>query len=104
MTKRLLEIEPNELFGEPAILTSLSGREEISRPFEFSLSIASPKENIRPEDVIGQKLAVRIDRDEAEFAGKTGTSPPDLAAEDQRPAHALAKCRVKHILAVTART
>lgn len=38
----------------------------MSRPFEFSLTIASPKENIKPEDVIGQKLAVRIDRDEEE--------------------------------------
>ncbi len=59
---RLLELEPNSLFGAEAILTSLSGREEISRPFEFSLTIASPKENIKPEDVIGQALAVRIDR------------------------------------------
>ena len=66
MPKRLLEIEPNGLFGEQAILTSLSGREEMSRPFEFSLTIASPKENIKPEDVIGQKLAVRIDRDDEE--------------------------------------
>jgi len=66
MRKRLLEIEPNGLFGEQAILTSLSGREEISRPFEFSLSIASPRENIKPEEVIGQKLAIRIDRDEEE--------------------------------------
>ena len=40
---RLLELEPNGLFGPEAILTSLSGREEISRPFEFSLTIASPK-------------------------------------------------------------
>ena len=38
----------------------------MSRPFEFSLTIASPKENIKPEDVIGQKLAVRIDRDDEE--------------------------------------
>ena len=59
---RLLELEPNGLFGAEAILTSLSGREEISRPFEFSLTIASPKENIKPEEVIGQALAVRIDR------------------------------------------
>ena len=66
MAKRLLEIEPNGLFGEQAILTSLSGREEMSRPFEFSLTIASPKEDIKPEDVIGQKLAVRIDRDAEE--------------------------------------
>ena len=63
---RLLELEPNGLFGPEAILTSLSGREEVSRPFEFSLTIASPKENIKPEEVIGQTLAVRIDRPGAE--------------------------------------
>ena len=62
MPKRLLEIEPNGLFGEAAILTSFSGHEEISRPFEFALEIASPLENIKPEEVIGQPLAVRIDR------------------------------------------
>ena len=66
MPKRLLEIETNGLFGEQAILTSLTGREEISRPFEFSLTIASPKENIKPEEVIGQKLAIRIDREDEE--------------------------------------
>lgn len=66
MPNRLLEIEPNGLFGEQAILTSLAGREEISRPFEFSLEIASPKENIKPEDVIGQPFAVRIDRGDDE--------------------------------------
>ncbi|MFO1064070.1 MAG: type VI secretion system tip protein TssI/VgrG [Pirellulales bacterium] len=62
MTKRLLEIENAELFGRDAILVSMSGREEISTPFEFMLSIASPKENVKPEDVIGRPLAVRIDR------------------------------------------
>ncbi len=66
MSKRLLELEPTGLFGEEAILTSLSGREEISRPFEFSLSIASNKENIKAEDLIGQPLAVRIDRGDKE--------------------------------------
>ncbi len=62
MAKRLLELEPTDLFGEKAILTSLSGREELSKPYEFMLNISSPKDNIRPEDVIGQPLAVRIDR------------------------------------------
>ncbi len=66
MTKRLLEIENTALFGSDAILVSLSGREEISRPFEFSLTISSPKENIKPEEVIGQPLGVRIDRGDAE--------------------------------------
>jgi type VI secretion system secreted protein VgrG len=66
MTKRLLELEPTGLFGDEAILTSLQGREELSRPFDFELTIASPKNVIKPEDVIGQPLAVRINRDEEE--------------------------------------
>lgn len=61
-TKRLLELEPTGLFGDKAILVSLNGREELSNPFEFILSIASPKEQIQPEDVVGQPLAIRIDR------------------------------------------
>jgi type VI secretion system secreted protein VgrG len=66
MPKRLLELEPTGLFGDKAILTSFSGREEISKPFEFSLAISSPKENIKPEEVIGKPIAVRIDRDQQE--------------------------------------
>ena len=66
MTKRLLELEPTSLFGADAILTHLSGREELSRPFDFMLTIASPNEKIKPEQIIGQPLAVRIDRDDQE--------------------------------------
>ena len=66
MAKRLLELEPTSLFGEKAILTSLTGREEISRPFEFVLNISSPNDKIKPEDVIGKPLAVRIDRGEGQ--------------------------------------
>ena len=63
MTKRLLELEPTSLFGENAIVTSLTGTEQISRPFEFSLEICSPLKDIRPGQVIGKPLAVRIDRE-----------------------------------------
>ena len=66
MTKRLLELEPTSLFGDEAILTHLSGREELSRPFDFMLSIASTNEKIKPEQIIGQPLAVRIHRDDEE--------------------------------------
>ena len=66
MSKRLLELEPTGLFGDKAILTSFSGREEISKPFEFLLSISSPKEDIKPGDVIGKPIAVRVDRDKQE--------------------------------------
>ncbi|QDV26397.1 type VI secretion system Vgr family protein [Aureliella helgolandensis] len=66
MATRLLELIPNGLFGDKAIVTSLSGREEISQPYEFSLTISSPKDKLKPEEIIGQPLAVKIDRgDEA---------------------------------------
>ena len=66
MPTRLLELEPTSLFGADAILTGLSGREELSRPFDFMLTIASPNEKIKPDQIIGQPLAVRIDRDDQE--------------------------------------
>lgn len=66
MAKRLLELIPSGLFGDKAILTSLSGREEISQPYEFSLTIASPKDKLKPEEIIGQPLAVKIDRGDEE--------------------------------------
>ncbi len=66
MTKRLLELDPTSLFGDEAILTALSGREELSSPFEFMLTIASTNEKLKPEQIIGQPLAVRINRDDAD--------------------------------------
>jgi type VI secretion system secreted protein VgrG len=63
MTKRLLELEPTSLFGTDAILTNLSGRESLSSPFEFMLTIASPNDKLKPEQIIGKPLAVRINRD-----------------------------------------
>ncbi len=73
MAPRLLELveegfldKPNdfgvELFGKKAIVTSFSGREEISRPFEFHLTIDAPKLDLLPKDIIGKPLALRIDR------------------------------------------
>lgn len=62
MATRLLELVPTSLFGDAAILTGLSGREEISQPFEFQLTIASPKPQLKPEEIIGQPLGVRLDR------------------------------------------
>lgn len=65
MANRLLELKPTTLFGDEATVTELIGREEISRLFEFQITIASPKEKISPEEVIGQALAVRIDSNKA---------------------------------------
>jgi type VI secretion system secreted protein VgrG len=59
---RFLELTPTSLFGDEAVLARLEGREEISRPYEFMLTIDSPKESIAPADVIGKPLGVKIDR------------------------------------------
>lgn len=59
---RFLELTPTSLFGDEAVLARLDGREEISRPYEFMLTIDSPKESIAPADVIGKPLGVKIDR------------------------------------------
>jgi type VI secretion system secreted protein VgrG len=61
MANRLLELKQTSLFGSDATITELVGREELSRLFEFQVTIASPKDKIKPEDVIGQAMAVRID-------------------------------------------
>jgi type VI secretion system secreted protein VgrG len=59
---RFLELTPTSLFGDEAVLARLEGREEISRPYEFMLTIDSPKESIAPADAIGKLLGVKIDR------------------------------------------
>jgi len=61
MADRLLELRQTSLFGSEATITELIGREELSRLFEFQVTIASPKDKLKPEDVIGQTMAVRID-------------------------------------------
>jgi type VI secretion system secreted protein VgrG len=53
-------LQPTSLFGNGAVVVSLSGREEISRPFEFRIAIDSPNEDIKAASVIGKPLAVRI--------------------------------------------
>ncbi len=58
---RLIELVESP-FGEHAVCTSLSGREEISKPYEFFLSILSPELNLGPMQVVGQEICVRIDR------------------------------------------
>ncbi len=58
---RLIELVKSP-FGEHAVCTSLSGREEISKPYEFFLSILSPELNLGPMQVVGLEICVRIDR------------------------------------------
>ncbi len=59
---RLLEFVPTAIFGADAIITSFSGREEISQPFEFYVDVVSKNLELKPQDVIGQAIGVQLDR------------------------------------------
>lgn len=61
-----LELNPKDLFGEEAILTSLAGQEQLARPFEFTLTIVSEETNLTPDKVIGKPLGVQITREKGE--------------------------------------
>ena len=60
--KRFLELQIKGPFGNDAVILSFSGREQISRPFEFNVEITSTEIAIKPADVIGIPLCVRLDR------------------------------------------
>ena len=42
------------------VLTSFSGGEEISRPFQFNLEMVSAEDSIAPKDIVGKKITVRV--------------------------------------------
>ncbi len=47
--------------GEDALLVqAMNGRERISQPFEFQLMLASEHEDIKPEDLLGQRASLRV--------------------------------------------
>jgi len=66
MAKSTIDFGPPGLFDKNAIAVSFSAKEEISRPFEFTMTISSPKLDVKPEQVIGQPMSVSISRHEGE--------------------------------------
>ena len=43
------------------LLTSMSGTEELGRPFEYQLELASEDDQIKAEDIVGQDVTIRLD-------------------------------------------
>lgn len=53
-------IESPSSLKEKFTLVGISGREEMSRLFSFTLELESPQQAIDPKDVIGQKITVSV--------------------------------------------
>ena len=66
MAHRLLELQVKGPFGSEAVVLSISGREQISRPFEFHVELVSTELTLKPADVIGVPICVRLDRGEVD--------------------------------------
>ena len=58
-TNRSLKIK-TPLGENELLLTSFSGREEISRLFHFHLDLLSPKENLTPQQLVGKPITVSV--------------------------------------------
>jgi len=60
ITQSHREIAISTPLGEDVLLLrSMSGTEALSRPFEYELELASENFEIKPEDIVGQKVTIR---------------------------------------------
>jgi len=48
--------------GKDLLFRSLRGREELGRPSEFELSALSTRSDIKPSDLLGKKITVKLER------------------------------------------
>ncbi|MDH4240104.1 MAG: type VI secretion system tip protein VgrG [Phycisphaerae bacterium] len=61
ITQKNREIAIKTPLGEDVLLlTSMSGIEQLSRPFEFQLELASEKQQIKSSDLVGQNVTMRL--------------------------------------------
>jgi type VI secretion system secreted protein VgrG len=61
LTQKNREIAIETPLGEDVLLlVSISGTEQLSRPFEFHLELASEEEQIKPSDIVGQNVTIRL--------------------------------------------
>lgn len=49
------------------LLVSMSGTEQLSRPFEFQLELASEEHHIKSSDIIAQNVTIRLDLPQDQF-------------------------------------
>jgi type VI secretion system secreted protein VgrG len=61
---RLLELHEKGPFTKDDVIISFSGREQISRPFEFYVEIMAKETKLTPDKIIGVPISVRLDRGE----------------------------------------
>ena len=64
--KRLLELKEKGPFTDDDVIISFSGREQISRPFEFHVEIMAKETKLTPDKIIGVPISVRLDRGDQE--------------------------------------
>jgi type VI secretion system secreted protein VgrG len=61
ITQKNREIAIETPLGEDVLLlTNMSGIEQLSRPFEFQLELASEKPQIKSSDIVGQNVTIRL--------------------------------------------
>jgi type VI secretion system secreted protein VgrG len=61
-TQKHRELAVETPLGEDVLLlTSMSGTEQLGRPFEYRLGLASEDHQIKAEDIVGQNVTVRLD-------------------------------------------
>ena len=70
-TQRYREIAIATPLGDDVLLLkSISGTEYLGRPFEFQLELASADDQIKPQDIVGQNVTIRLNlfgRDEVRY-------------------------------------
>ncbi len=61
-SNRLIRMTSGPLAPDEVVVTSLTGREEISRPFSLLIEFISTRLDLKPADIIGSAVSLEIDR------------------------------------------